>query len=72
MRRIVEQHLGIWVLAGALFVGLSVASATPQHNGSDFANAKEQVYAPRAAQTIVQDPTGEFTGYRSSLAVGAM
>ena len=72
MRRIVEQHLGIWVLAGALIVGLGVASATPRHNGSNFESGVEQVYAPRNAQTIIQDPSGEFTGYRNAMAVGAM
>lgn len=71
MRRIVSQHLGFWVLAGALFIGLGVASAMPNHDrGID--SAKERVFAPRAAQTIVQDPSGAFFGYRSALASGTI
>jgi hypothetical protein len=71
MRRIVSQHFGIWVLAGALFIGLGVASAMPNHESGE-ATAKERVFSPRGAQTIVQDPTGMYVSYRSSLAAGAM
>jgi hypothetical protein len=71
MKRIVSQHLGLWVLAGALFVGLGVASAMPQKDKAVEAE-KITVYAPRAAQTIVQDPSGVFFGYRNSMAAGQL
>lgn len=71
MRRIVSQHLGLWVLAGALFVGLSVASAMPNQDNT-LTTSKERVFAPRAAQTPVQDVEGVHFGYRNALASGAM
>lgn len=71
MRRIVSQHLGLWVIAGALFIGLGVASAMPNQNpGIDM--SKESVYAPRQAITPVQDKDGVFFGYRNALASGVM
>lgn len=71
MRRIVSRHLGIWVLAGALFIGLGVASAMPnQDRGVD--QFKENIYAPRQAITAVQDKDGMFFGFRNALAGGAM
>lgn len=71
MRRIVSQHLGLWVLAGALFVGLGVASAMPDPKNAE-AVSKERVFVPRGAQTVVQDPKGVHWGCRSSLAAGAL
>lgn len=71
MRRIVSQHLGLWVIAGALFVGLGVASAMPNQDRS-IEQIKESVYAPRQAITPVQDKDGVFFGYRNALASGTM
>ena len=71
MRRIASQHLGLWVIAGALFIGLGVASAMPnQDRGID--QIKENVYTPRQAITPVQDKDGVFFGYRNALASGVM
>ncbi|ANK82164.1 MAG: hypothetical protein TEF_16235 [Rhizobiales bacterium NRL2] len=70
MKRIVAEHLGLWLIAGVMFAGLGVASACDDTVGT--ASAKERVMTPRAAQTMVQDPTGQFIGYRPAMAVGAM
>ncbi|WP_417520037.1 hypothetical protein [Minwuia sp.] len=71
MRRIISRHLGFWALAGALFIGLGVASAMPNQD-SALNSPKERVFTPRAAQTLVQDVEGVHFGYRQSLAAGVM
>ncbi len=71
MKRIVAEHLGLWIVAGVMFAGLGVASAMPC-DGAASAAEKERVLTPRAAQTMVQDPSGQFIGYRPALAIGAM
>ncbi len=71
MRRIASQHLGIWVIAGALFIGLGVASAMPnQDRGID--QLKETSTHRATPITPVQDKDGVFFGYRNALAGGAM
>jgi len=71
MTRIVAQHAGLWMVAAAMFAVLGVASAMPQDHDT-MATTKERVMAPRAASTMVQDPTGQYIGYRRALAYGAL
>lgn len=69
MKRIVAEQLGLWIIAAVMLAGLGVASAC---DPVAEAAAKERVLTPRAAQTMVQDPTGQYVGYRPALAIGAM
>ena len=73
MSRIVRQHLGVWIVTVALLASLGVSSAMPgkQPVGeAEIGAAQQTVGVPRGGISLYQDPSGEFSTYRRSIAVG--
>lgn len=70
MKRIVQQHLGVWVVAGVLLAGLGISSAMPC-NEAAATGSETQVLAPGGGISLYQDPTGEFSTFRRSTAAGS-
>lgn len=71
MKRIVQQHLGVWVVAGVLLGGLGLSSAMPCNEASANSGPQQQVLTPGGGISLYQDPTGAYSTFRRSTSAGA-
>lgn len=72
MRRIIQEHLGVWIVAGMLVGGLGISSAMSKDEPAASQTAIEgAVVSPRGAISLYQDYTGQFSTYRRIVAHGS-